>query len=241
MQETGARQVSTTTYPYAFQLVSSVDHITGAPGKSPVVKLSKNAASGVSAVGAITEVDSANHPGWYALAGNATDRNTLGECLLHVTATGCDPVDRKLDIVGYDPFDTYWGIPGFSRIQSITSATITFVSPVNASGSVLTVTASTDYYNADGLAARWTGITGFPSFSGAQSATFTAEHPVTHAVLVTATVTVVNATDLYVELTAAQTAALVNGSIFDIKVVLANGHSVRPVAGTVVLTQAVTP
>ena len=31
--------------------------------------------------------------GWYALAGNATDRNTAGDLLVHATATGADPAD----------------------------------------------------------------------------------------------------------------------------------------------------
>lgn len=44
--------------------------------------------------------------GRYAVAGHATDRNTLGEFAIHVTGTGCDPVDRDYTIVGFDPFDS---------------------------------------------------------------------------------------------------------------------------------------
>lgn len=45
--------------------------------------------------------------GRYALAGNATDRNTLGACLIHATATGADPADFDFVVTGYDPFDPF--------------------------------------------------------------------------------------------------------------------------------------
>lgn len=76
------------------------DHITGKTGLTPSVTLSKNGASFSGASGAVTE--SGN--GWYALAGNATDRNTLGELKLHATASGADPADVSFEIVTGDPF-----------------------------------------------------------------------------------------------------------------------------------------
>ena len=100
MQESGARLQNSTAYPFGFTLVLSIDHITPATGKAPTVTIRKVGGVFGAPVGAVSEVGS----GWYELAGNATDRNTLGECLVHVTATGCDTVDRKLDIVGFDPF-----------------------------------------------------------------------------------------------------------------------------------------
>lgn len=83
-----------------FLLVQTADHITGLTGVSPVVTLSKNGAAFGAAAGAVTEVGS----GWYSLAGNATDRNTVGTLVLHATATGADPTDEKYTIVQYDPF-----------------------------------------------------------------------------------------------------------------------------------------
>jgi hypothetical protein len=95
-----ARQQNSTSYPITFLLVTSIDHITGATGKTPTVTLSKNGGAFGAAAGLVSEI--AN--GIYALAGNATDRNTLGELRLHVTATGCDPVDMAVDITTGDPF-----------------------------------------------------------------------------------------------------------------------------------------
>jgi hypothetical protein len=42
--------------------------------------------------------------GWYSLAGNATDRNTLGEQLLHAEASGADDFDGQYSIVDFEPF-----------------------------------------------------------------------------------------------------------------------------------------
>src|SRR6266404_6954007 len=92
-----------TTRVIPFFLVLSSDHITGASGKSPVVKISKNGASGVTPAGAITETDSVNLPGWYQIAANATDANTAGPLLLHASATLCDPADYSFEVLGYNP------------------------------------------------------------------------------------------------------------------------------------------
>lgn len=96
------RKQSTTTYPINFLLVSSADHITAVTGlgAAPVVTLSKNGAAFGAAIGAVSEIGS----GWYSLAGNATDRNTLGELLMHATGAGADAWDGQYEIVPQDPF-----------------------------------------------------------------------------------------------------------------------------------------
>src|SRR5207248_2618093 len=78
---------------------------TGATGKAPTVKISKNGASGVTPSGAITEIDSVNLPGWYQVAANATDADTLGSLALHATATACDPADYLYDVVALNRDD----------------------------------------------------------------------------------------------------------------------------------------
>jgi len=95
------RQVNTTTYPIVFLLVDSTDHVTGKTGRTPTVVLSKNGGSLAAAAGVVTEIGN----GWYALAGNTTDRNTLGELILSVSATAADPYDEKYLIVPWNPFD----------------------------------------------------------------------------------------------------------------------------------------
>lgn len=96
------RLQSSTSYPYTFFITQTIDHATGATGKTLTLTASKNGAAFAAVSGAITELSS----GWYSWAANATDRGTLGELSIHVTGTGCDPYDDKLTIVAFDPFDS---------------------------------------------------------------------------------------------------------------------------------------
>ncbi len=107
---------SNTTQPLAFLLVLSSDHITGATGKSPVVTISKNGGAFASPAGAITEKGN----GWYAVAANAADTNTLGPLILHATGTACDPSDEQFIVVDYNPtaFIPTATNPGQNAIQA---------------------------------------------------------------------------------------------------------------------------
>jgi hypothetical protein len=95
-----SRKQNSTTYPQAFFMADSSDHVTGKVGLSPTVTLSKNSGSFAAASGAVSEIGN----GWYSLAGNATDRNTLGEQLLHAEASGADDFDGQYSIVDFEPF-----------------------------------------------------------------------------------------------------------------------------------------
>ena len=101
-----ARKISTTTYPIVFFMADSADHVTGKTGLTPTVTISKNGGSFGAASGAVAEI--AN--GFYSLAGNATDRNTLGTLAIHASATGADPADIVVQIVKYDPFAIVDGV-----------------------------------------------------------------------------------------------------------------------------------
>lgn len=90
---------SSTAQVLMFLMVDSADHITGKTGLSPTVTLSKNGAGFGSPAGAVTEVGS----GWYKVAGNATDTDTLGPLNLHATATGADPTDEEFTVVAFNP------------------------------------------------------------------------------------------------------------------------------------------
>lgn len=105
------RLQSSTAHPMTF-FITQTDHITGATGLSPTITISKDGGSFGSPSGSVTEI--AN--GWYALAGNATDRNTLGAFLIHVAGTGSnDPSDTQYNIVGYDPYNSSTlGLSGFA-------------------------------------------------------------------------------------------------------------------------------
>lgn len=105
-----ARKISTTTYPIVFFMADSADHVTGKTGLTPTVTISKNGGAFGAASGAVAEI--AN--GFYSLAGNATDRNTLGTLAIHASASGADPADIVVQIVNYDPFaiiDAVWDEP----------------------------------------------------------------------------------------------------------------------------------
>lgn len=82
-------------------MVSSADHRTGAAGLAPVVTLSKDGGPFGPSVGVVSEI---GH-GWYALAGDAEDRNTRGPLILHATAEGADPTEVLCEIVAHDPYD----------------------------------------------------------------------------------------------------------------------------------------
>lgn len=82
-----------------FLMISSVDHINAVAGITPSVTLSKNGGAFASPIGAVTEI--AN--GWYKVAGNATDSDTLGPLILHATGTGCDPTDQIFRVVAFNP------------------------------------------------------------------------------------------------------------------------------------------
>lgn len=88
-----------TLEPLLFLLISSADHIQPKTGATPTVTISKNGAAFATPVGAVTEIGS----GWYKVAGNASDSDTLGPLLLHATAAGADPTDEQFDVVDYNP------------------------------------------------------------------------------------------------------------------------------------------
>lgn len=92
---------SQSAQPLVFFLVLTSDHLSPATGKSPAVTISKNGAAFASPIGAVTEI--AN--GWYKVAGNATDSNTLGPLLLHVTEASSDNTDDCFPVVAYNPQD----------------------------------------------------------------------------------------------------------------------------------------
>ena len=97
---------SSTECPLLFFMVQSADHLTGLTGASPTVKISKNGGTGVGPSGAVSEIDSTNMPGWYKVAANATDTNTLGPIGLHATSTSADAFDgivANVVAAGRDP------------------------------------------------------------------------------------------------------------------------------------------
>lgn len=93
------REQNSTSQPIMFFMADSTDHISGLTGLTPTVTLSKNAGAFASAAGAVSEVGN----GWYALAGDADDRDTEGTLIIHAEAEGADPFDMDIEILASDP------------------------------------------------------------------------------------------------------------------------------------------
>lgn len=137
--------------PLVFLLVQSADHITGLTGASPTVKLGKNGGTGAAPSGAVTEIDSTNLPGWYKVAGNATDTNTAGPLVLHATAASADPCD----IMAANVIDSTVAVYGTNEVtiagQTITAAAgVTFPSSIASPTNITagTITTATNLTNA---------------------------------------------------------------------------------------------
>lgn len=95
-------QQGQTAQPLVFLLIEDTDHLTGLTGQTPTVALSKSGEAFAAPAGAITEIGD----GWYQVAGNATDANTLGPLILHASATGSDPLDMLFGVVAYNPLSS---------------------------------------------------------------------------------------------------------------------------------------
>jgi hypothetical protein len=80
---------------FAFLMVSSADHVTGLTGAFPVVSLSKAGGSFVPAYGIVSETGD----GWYQVDLTASDDDTLGDLVVHATATSADPSDSVGQVV----------------------------------------------------------------------------------------------------------------------------------------------
>lgn len=114
---------SSTQSALLFFLTLASDHLSPATGLSPTVTLSKNGAAFASPSGAVTEI--AN--GWYKVAGNATDTNTLGPLALHASVATADNCDLVVgNIVAFDPQATplprYTGTAQAGAASTITLA-----------------------------------------------------------------------------------------------------------------------
>ena len=95
-----------------FLMLDNTDHITGKTGLTPTVTLSKNGAAFGAPSGAVSEVGS----GWYSIAGDATDSDTLGSLILHAEDASADPCD--------DVFEVVSELSGLLATDSITNTVI---------------------------------------------------------------------------------------------------------------------
>jgi hypothetical protein len=82
-----------------FRLRSSTDSVTPLAGVTPTVAFSKNGAAFAAPAGALTEIG----VGFWKVAGNATDQNTLGPLILNATVSGGNTTEEVFEVVAYNP------------------------------------------------------------------------------------------------------------------------------------------
>jgi len=131
------------------------------------------------------------------------------------------------------------GATWVQQLLALASTTVTFTSPVNASGDLITITRGDDYYQADSRQLAFT-LSGFPSITGA-TLTFTAKDG-TNTTVISKACVVTSSTAFYLELTSTNTTQVagVRAYRFDIEAVLANGHKVTVKSGFMTVLQDVT-
>jgi len=144
---------SSTARPLIFFLYDSSDHVTGKTGLSPTVVISKNGASFGSPSGAVSEIGN----GFYMVAGNATDTNTLGTLILSATASGADQGTMAYNVVAYAQDNaTNLGLTDLDATVSSRLASASYTAPDNTS--ITAIKAKTD--NLPAAPASTTNITG---------------------------------------------------------------------------------
>lgn len=155
---------SSTAQALLFLMIDSSDHITGKTGLSPTVTLRKESGSFGSPSGSVTEI--AN--GWYQVAGNATDTNTLGSLVLHATGTGADPCDAEYCVVAFDPLTaTNLGLSALPTANPGATNGLT-IAGSNAATTFATLTVSGATTLTGNVSLGGTlGVTGTTTFTGA--------------------------------------------------------------------------
>lgn len=101
-----------------FKLVAASDGYTAVTSAMPTVQIRKEGGSFISPNGAVTEINN----GFYQVAANATDTNTLGTLLLHATAVGARPADMAYDIVANTAADVVAAVSALNDITATEAA-----------------------------------------------------------------------------------------------------------------------
>ncbi len=97
-------------------MTQSADHVTGLAGAT----LTINASADGGAFSPITPVVTDLTNGWYSLALTTTHTQTLGDLVLHITATSADPTDLLMQVVLDLPGATVSSVTG--AVGSVTGA-----------------------------------------------------------------------------------------------------------------------
>ena len=177
-----------------------------------------------------------------AIAGHLT-AGTTGKALSDASAGGGDPLDNAV------PGSYASGTAGFAlglvddikaKTDLIVTGEITVTDPIADGGALITLRRGETYSVAAGSALEWT-VSEFPSVTGA-TVTFQMRQKGKTTTVLTKSMTVVSSTVVRLELTAAETAALVardRGYDYDIDVALAASAGTRIVHGDVTVLDSI--
>lgn len=124
---------STANEPICFLMIDATLHIAGKTGLTPTVTISKNGGAFGTPAGAVSEL--AN--GWYVIAANSTDTNTLGPLLVHAEASGADPVDLEYQVVAQNRRIASMGLV-LAKTTNITGLNDIAATAIVSSGAITT-------------------------------------------------------------------------------------------------------
>jgi hypothetical protein len=115
-------------YPVPFFMADSSDHVTGKTNiQDLAITISKSGAPFDSVDGTVSEIGI----GWYQIALRASDCDTLGTAIIHITGSGADTIDVLVEFVSYDVF--YDGAAVITTLvdiqESITDLSTTLTPP----------------------------------------------------------------------------------------------------------------
>lgn len=119
-----------TAAPLLFLMIASSDHISPILGLSPSVTISKNGGTFAAPAGAVTEIGF----GWYMVAADAANADTLGPILLHATGAGADPTDVVYNVT--DALVNLGPIQTTTIIGNIQGAVASVTNPVKCESTV---------------------------------------------------------------------------------------------------------
>lgn len=85
-------------------MVDSADHVTGKTGLTLTLTLSKDGAAFASISPTVTERGN----GWYSVALTSSHTDTVGDLVLHATASGADPTDVREEVAAASAGGTDW-------------------------------------------------------------------------------------------------------------------------------------
>lgn len=121
-------------------ITSSADHITGINDLTLDVVISKNGANFEVIYPNVLSIQN----GWYQIDLSESDTDTLGNLVLHITATGADPTDVLFSVVDYTMEDIGLMLNELHTIQGLKSENPSTTTPTSWTAGDISISISGD-------------------------------------------------------------------------------------------------